>query len=120
MRARDALAASRALPATHAVSGRAVLEVVAETTIVVDAGPELVQVRLCRRGLRPARDARLHALRPDDVEPARDVAGRLAQHRHADAAHDARLRTTDAGTGALPAVHAVVLERHDLRQRVLF
>ena len=80
MRARDALAASRALTATHAVSGRAVLEVVAETTIVVDAGPELVQVRLRRRGLRPARDTRLHALRPDDVEPARDVAGRLAQH----------------------------------------
>jgi len=54
----------RALTATHA------LEVVAETTIVVDAGPELVQVRLSRRGLRPARDARLHALRSDDVEPA--------------------------------------------------
>ena len=46
------------------------------------------------------------------------MAGHLAQHRHANAAHDARLRTTDAGTGALPAVHAVVLERHDLRQLV--
>ena len=53
---------------------------VAETTIVVDAGPELVQVRLSRRGLRPARDARLHALRSDDVEPARDVAGRLDKY----------------------------------------
>ena len=49
---------------------------------------------------------------------ARAVAGRLAKHRHADAAHDARLRTADAGLGVLPAVHAVVLERHDLRQRV--
>ena len=41
MKARDTLAASRAQTATHAVSGRAGLEVVADTPIVVDAGPEL-------------------------------------------------------------------------------
>ena len=51
MRARDTLAASRALTAAHAVSGRAVLEVVAETTIVVDASASVAE-DCARRAMR--------------------------------------------------------------------
>ena len=46
-----------------------------------DCVAALIVVRLRHRGLVAARGTCLHALRPHDVEPARDVARRLTQHR---------------------------------------